>query len=257
MLSRTLASMPAASKIRLWQAGWVSICTLVLVKQVNSGFTAPSPCSHTCLERARAWSRQQRLLLRQYLYFCTSKASKLRTLDVVSCVSERREGDQRSALLQQRQLPPHPEQAQVAKSSAYVSIRQHTSAYVSIRQHTSAYVTAVAASGASTLRQPSAYVSVRQRTSAYVSVRQRTSAYVSVRQRTSAYLAARGEEAGVAARDTRRKVDCRVMPDASVAYVSIRQHTSAYVSIRQHTSAYVSIRAGTQSRGPSERQLRQ
>jgi hypothetical protein len=30
-----------------------------------------------------------------------------------------------------------------------------------------------------------------------------------------------------------------------VAYVSIRQHTSAYVSIRQHTSAYVSIRQHT------------
>ncbi len=27
-----------------------------------------------------------------------------------------------------------------------------------------------------------------------------------------------------------------------IAYVSIRQHTSAYVSIRQHTSAYVSKR---------------
>jgi hypothetical protein len=30
-----------------------------------------------------------------------------------------------------------------------------------------------------------------------------------------------------------------------LAYVSIRQHTSAYVSIRQHTSAYVSIRQHT------------
>jgi hypothetical protein len=30
-----------------------------------------------------------------------------------------------------------------------------------------------------------------------------------------------------------------------VAYVSIRQHTSAYVSIRQHMSAYVSIRQHT------------
>jgi hypothetical protein len=30
-----------------------------------------------------------------------------------------------------------------------------------------------------------------------------------------------------------------------IAYVSIRQHTSAYVSIRQHTSAYVSIRQHT------------
>jgi hypothetical protein len=32
---------------------------------------------------------------------------------------------------------------------------------------------------------------------------------------------------------------------AAPAYVSIRQHTSAYVSIRQHTSAYVSIRQHT------------
>ncbi len=33
--------------------------------------------------------------------------------------------------------------------------------------------------------------------------------------------------------------------DGCIAYVSIRQHTSAYVSIRQHTSAYVSIRQHT------------
>jgi hypothetical protein len=33
--------------------------------------------------------------------------------------------------------------------------------------------------------------------------------------------------------------------DEYLAYVSIRQHTSAYVSIRQHTSAYVSIRQHT------------
>jgi hypothetical protein len=31
----------------------------------------------------------------------------------------------------------------------------------------------------------------------------------------------------------------------SIAYVSIRQHTSAYVSIRPHTSAHVSIRQNT------------
>jgi hypothetical protein len=37
------------------------------------------------------------------------------------------------------------------------------------------------------IARTSAYVIVRQRTSAYVSVRQRTSAYVSIRQRTSAY----------------------------------------------------------------------
>ena len=34
-----------------------------------------------------------------------------------------------------------------------------------------------------------------------------------------------------------------------VAYVSVRQRTSAYVSIRQHTSAYVSIRQHTRALG--------
>jgi len=174
MLSRTLASMPAASKIRLWQAHWRHYLYFSTSKaSINSGFTGPSPCSHTCLERARAWSRQQRLLLRQYLYFCTSIASKLSTLDIVSCVPERREGDERRALLQQRQLPSRPEQAQVANrqhTSAYVSIRQRPSAYVGIRQHTSQLPP----------RPKQARVANRQHTSAYVSVRQHTSAYVGI-----------------------------------------------------------------------------
>jgi hypothetical protein len=34
-------------------------------------------------------------------------------------------------------------------------------------------------------------------------------------------------------------------PHCHLAYVAVRQHTSAYVSIRQHTSAYVSIRQHT------------
>ena len=44
-----------------------------------------------------------------------------------------------------------------------------------------------------------------------------------------------------------------------IAYVSVRQHTSAYVSIRQHTSAYVSIRQHTSGghsfRSPPPHQL--
>ncbi len=55
-----------------------------------------------------------------------------------------------------------------------------------------------------------------------------TSAYVSIRQNTSAYV-----------------VD--VDGGLGLAYVSIRQHTSAYVSIRQNTSAYDSIRAANVS----------
>jgi hypothetical protein len=41
-----------------------------------------------------------------------------------------------------------------------------------------------------------------------------------------------------------------------LAYVSIRQHTSAYVSIRQHTSADVSIRVVGYLLGDSQTTLR-
>ncbi len=108
----------------------------------------------------------KQLLTCQYLYFCTSKASKLST----AVSSEQRDRQQHT--------------------SAYVSIRQHTSAYVSIRQHTSAYAsirqqlsTAVSSRRSGIVN--SEYV-IRQHTSAYVSIRQHTSAYVSIRQHTSA-----------------------------------------------------------------------
>ena len=57
-------------------------------------------------------------LLRQYLYFCTGKASKLSTCDPT--------------------LGAHCDPSIRQHTSAYVSIRQHTSAYGTIRQHTSA-----------------------------------------------------------------------------------------------------------------------
>jgi hypothetical protein len=102
---------------------------------------------------------------------------------------------------------------------------------------------------------------IRQHTSAYVSIRQHTSAYVSIRQ--SPCTSRRGGRRSRVRRGVgrglrhlpppcsceigRRRVADRVPAVAArqmhrlpVAYVSIRQHTSAYVSIT--TSAYVSIR---------------
>jgi hypothetical protein len=123
-----------------------------------------------CKSHVRAGS-VLRTLLRQYLYFCTSKASKLSTWGGA------RQGTQPSA-----HAPP--------SSHFLLLIRQHTSAYVSIRPHTSAYV-----------MHASAYVSIRQQllelsdeadcsfrpTPLYadvcigvgVCIRQQTSAYVS------------------------------------------------------------------------------
>jgi hypothetical protein len=48
---------------RIWRSAGVSICTFVLVKQVNRVSAYMAPQRHRC----------------QYLYFCTSKASKLIT----------------------------------------------------------------------------------------------------------------------------------------------------------------------------------
>ncbi len=67
----------------------------------------------------------------QYLYFCTSKASKARELDSKLSTSAR----SRSSALEC-------EAAAAAAAGALPALSQHTSAYVSIRlrQHTSAYV---------------------------------------------------------------------------------------------------------------------
>ena len=102
------------------------------------------------------------LLLRQYLYFSTSKA----LVKQVNCAP----------------LAP-PKRASARRTrpqGALLSIRQHTSAYVSIRQHTSAYV-----KHARRTRPQGALLHIRQHTSAYV---KHTSAYV---KHTSSIRAAR------------------------------------------------------------------
>jgi hypothetical protein len=90
-------------------------------------------------------------LLRQYLYFCASKASKLSTSGFTVA-----EGVPSEA------APSSPEHM-----SAYVSIRQHTSADVSIRHLSLQHC-------GYTLHPFRSRVS-RQHTSAYVSIRQHTS----------------------------------------------------------------------------------
>jgi hypothetical protein len=110
----------------------------------------------------------------------------------------------------------------------YVSIRQHTPAHVSIRQHTSAHV------------------STRQHTPAHVSIRQPTSAYASTREHL---IGSSGVVNALAGGLAGRLRLARTPPEAQLvitssstcpplAYVSMRQHTSAYVSVRQRTSAY-------------------
>jgi hypothetical protein len=159
------------------------------------------------LSRARCFSDAVPACLRQYLYFCTSKASKLSTfvhaLSLSLCLS-----DAVLACLRQNLYFRTSKASKVSTcvrvfltcrrrlalgllllvEDAYVSIRP--SAYVSIRMlmdvccfflqktHTSAYVH----------QHTSAYASIRQHTSAYVSIRAHTSAYVSIRQHTSAYV---------------------------------------------------------------------
>jgi hypothetical protein len=122
----------------------------------------------------------------------------------------------------------------LARTKAYVSIRQHKSAYVSIRQHTSAngqqgatllaqnsQVSEPAEQARSIAQQhvvatpPRLRLCIRQQMSAYVCIRQHTSAYVSIRQ---------------------HQPRVRAQP----VFV-VPQHTSAYVSIRQHTSAPLNI----------------
>jgi hypothetical protein len=154
----------------------------------------------------------------QYLYFCTSKASKLKRSRWFSLPAARGAAAFLLSTL----------------ASAYVSIRQHR-----IRQHTSAYVSVLAKHTRICICQhTSAYVRI-----AYVSIRQRScqahshlhmSAYVSVhqnriRQHTSAYVLSALVPGG--------------FPSCTHTPRRIHQHTPAYVSIRQHTSAYVSIRA--------------
>ncbi len=76
-------------------------------------------------------------MLREYLYFCTSQASELKTHTQHTEIAWFRFAVL-LLLLQLLQLKP-PEAENVFPNTILDS-RQQTSAYVSIRQHTSAYV---------------------------------------------------------------------------------------------------------------------
>jgi hypothetical protein len=98
-------------------------------------------CCATSLTMSGLMSRCQ-LLRCQYLYFCTSKASKLRTFNSThSSTPYPPENRSDAANFASRWFWTYSAAPQVSArqhTSAYVSIRvirQHTSAYVSIRQH--------------------------------------------------------------------------------------------------------------------------
>jgi hypothetical protein len=162
----------------------------------------------------------------QYVYFCTSEASKPSTFGVLSDIHSHGV----CSIRQHTSAWQHT--SAYVSMAAYVSIRQHTSAYismaayVSIRQHTSAW------------QHMSAYVSICQHTSAYVSIRQHTSAYVSIRQhgsiRTFGFLSDIHSDGVCELQVLQRQRSLNRLAHTS-AYVRIRQHMLAYVSIRQHT----------------------
>jgi hypothetical protein len=167
----------------------------------NASTTGPVAASRTSAHPATAAAKR---LLRQYVYFCTSKASKMSTCTDGCDLHEHLACE-----------PP-----------AYVSLRQHTSAYVSIRQHTSAYIS---------IRQlTSAYVSIRQHTSAHVSTRQHTSAHVSTRQHTSAHVSIRQHT----------WPRCLRAPGLFWRAAHTRQHTSAHVSIPGRTARELQVSFG-------------
>ena len=110
------------------------------------------------------------LLRGEYLYFCTSKASKLKHRRASSSPSP----------------PPGRASAAPGTASAPRSAPVHTSAYVSIRQQT---LRPRLAELLCIRQHTSAYVSIRQqallpRLAQLLCIRQHTSAYVSIRQQT-------------------------------------------------------------------------
>ncbi len=103
-----------------------AVCSMVTAERTTTPVAA--------YELARSYStitRSCRRLLRQYLYYCSSEASKARHIRVREVALDDHYHYHSTLVAHQH-------------TSAYVSIRQHTSAYVSIRacicQHTSAYV---------------------------------------------------------------------------------------------------------------------
>jgi hypothetical protein len=134
--------------------------------------THTCPCSmaasNTCTAAIHLVLAALQRLLRQHLYFCTSKASKLQPNIRAVAVQKAERTVVRLEKLVAKCCHVGAHMPASRLPSSYVSIRQHTSAHVSIRQHTSAYGMPVLAL---------AVVGIRQHTSAYVSIRQNTSAY--------------------------------------------------------------------------------
>jgi hypothetical protein len=206
----------------MWtSSAYVSIC------QHTSAYS-PRACE-TCQPVRDGRAGSLCLLSRcQYLYFCTSKASKLKRSRWFSLPAARGAAAFLLSTL----------------ASAYVSIRQHhirqhTSAYVSVLakhtricicQHTSAYVRIAYVRAYVSVLAKHTRICICQHMSAFVRI-----AYVSIRQHTSAYVLNALVPGGLPSRTHAP----RRIHQHTPAYVSIRQHTPAYVSIRQHTSAYV------------------
>jgi hypothetical protein len=135
--------------------------------------------------------------LRQYVYFCTSKASKLRNA--------------RTRLLG--------EPADSQQHNTYIHrIRPHTCAYVSAAE--------IRLLGR-TRRQPTTQHLYTQSTPAYVRIRQLTSAYVRIRQCCR----------DTAARAYSHQQTPHLHTQNTPAYVSTRAHTCAYVSAGENTHA--------------------
>jgi hypothetical protein len=115
------------------------------------------------------------------LYFCTSKASKLRAPVTTGSPLA---GNSRNT------ITSSDSRGSMRASEAYVSIRQHTSAYVSIRRRDMRERLSQTVEGACAHLKPDVTSDVTSapttQSSACVSIRQHTSAYVSIRQHTSA-----------------------------------------------------------------------
>jgi hypothetical protein len=138
----------------------------VSIRQHSSAYVGKA-----CRRRLRGWRWHHK----QYLYFCTSKTSKLST-----------GGDGAGSfarLLALNTLIPGGIRASVGDGVAEqpACLRQHPSASVSIRQR----MLVPASVGDGVAEQPAC---LRQHTSAHVSTRQHTSAYFSIRQHKSAYV---------------------------------------------------------------------
>jgi hypothetical protein len=112
--------------------------------------THTCPCSmaasNTCTAAIHLVLAALQRLLRQHLYFCTSKASKLQPNIRAVAVQKAERTVVRLEKLVAKCCHVGAHMPASRLPSSYVSIRQHTSAHVSIRQHTSAYLPSTTAS---------------------------------------------------------------------------------------------------------------